>query len=275
MKSKLVNYCRALILASLFTATGAWSATVTVIAIPSLAMKKDIPATIILPDACRTNNARLPVLYLLHGYSDNYKGWAARTPIKELADEYSMIVVCPDGGFSSWYFDSPVDPTIRYETFVSKELVGYIDQHYQTLPRRESRAIAGLSMGGHGAMFLAIRHPDIFSVVACMSGGVDLRPFPNNWDIAKRLGSYQEHPERWAANSVVTLAETLPPGELAISIDCGTDDFFLQVNRNLHQLLLQRKVPHDYTERPGKHEWAYWSNCIKYQMLFISDHVKR
>lgn len=270
-----INFCRASVLAMMFAAACAWSATVSTIAVPSPAMKKEISATLILPDACQTNGARLPVLYLLHGYSDNHLGWASGTSIKQLADQYGIIVVCPDGGFSSWYFDSPVDPAMRYETFISKELTGYIDQHYRTLPKRESRAIAGLSMGGHGSMFLAIRHPDTFSVVVCLSGGVDLRPFPDKWDIAKRLGSYRDFPARWATNSVITLAKTLPPGKLAISIDCGADDFFIKANRGLHELLLLRKVPHDYTERPGGHNWQYWANAIKYQMLFISDHVAR
>ena len=262
-------------LAVMLAAACSFGSTVTTIAVPSPGMKKEVPATVILPDAYQKEGVRLPVLYLLHGYSDNNLGWVTRTPVKDLADQYGIIVVCPDAAYSSWYFDSPEDPAWRYETFVSKELVTEIDKRYRTLPKRESRAIAGLSMGGHGAMFLAIRHPDTFSVAVCLSGGVDLRPFPDNWDIAKRLGTLKDHPDRWTANSVVTLAETLPPGELAISIDCGVDDFFITVNRNLHQLLLTRKVPHDYTERPGSHGWEYWANAIKYQMLFMSDHLAR
>lgn len=272
---KMIRFAMGLLVV-VFAAIRAQGSVVSTVAVPSIAMKTNIPTTIIMPDAAITNrSAHLPVLYLLHGYSDNYQTWVSRTPIKNLADQYKMIVVCPDGGFSSWYFDSPMDPSFRYETFVSKELVAYVDDHYATLPLRESRAIAGQSMGGHGAMFLAIRHPDTFSVVVCLSGGVDLRPFHDKWDIAKRLGSFEEHRDRWTANSVVTLAKTLPSNELAISIDCGESDFFIEVNRSLHQLLLQRKVPHDYTERPGGHNWSYWSNSIKYQMLFISDHLKR
>ena len=220
-------------------------------------------------------SARLPVLYLLHGYSDNHKTWSSATSIKDMADQYSIIVICPDAGYSSWYFDSPEDPAWRYETFVAKELVTYADANFKTLVKRESRAIAGQSMGGHGAMFLSIRHPGQFSVVVCLSGGVDLRPFPNNWDIAKRLGSLKHYPDRWSANSVITLASNLLPGKLAIAIDCGVDDFFIPVNRDLDQLLLARKVPHDYTERPGGHNWQYWSNAIKYQMLFTSNHLAR
>lgn len=269
------NFCVACSLVLLLTVHSVWSAAVTNIAVPSLAMKKDIPVTVILPNAYQPGGARLPVLYLLHGYSDNNQTWSSRTSIKELADQYGIIVVCPDGGYSSWYFDCPVDPAWRYETFMAKELVAYVDGHYRTLPKRESRAIAGQSMGGHGAMFLSIRHHETFSVVVCLSGGVDLRPFPDKWDIAKRLGSFETYPDRWSSNSVITLATTLPPGELAVSIDCGVDDFFIAVNRNLHQLLRMRQVPHDYTERPGGHNWEYWSNAIKYQMLFISDHLKR
>jgi len=270
-----MNFRAACQLVLLLTVHSVWSATVTNIAVPSPAMKKAIPVMVILPNAYNSNGIRLPVLYLLHGYSDNNQTWASRTSIKELADQYDIIVVCPDGGYSSWYIDSPVDPAWHSETFMAKELVAYVDGHYQTLPKRESRAIAGQSMGGHGAMFLSIRHPDIFNVVVCLSGGVDLRPFPDKWDIAKRLGSFKDYPDRWAANSVITLATALPPGELAISIDCGMDDFFITVNRNLHRLLLTRQVPHDYTERPGGHNWEYWSNAIKYQMRFISDHLTR
>ncbi len=259
----------------LLSAQWAWGATVTDIVVPSPAMKKDIPVTVILPESYHPDGAALPVLYLLHGYSDNNRTWSSKTSIANLADQYGIMVVCPDAGFSSWYFDSPVDPAWCYETFVSSELVAYVDGHYRTLPRRESRAIAGQSMGGHGAMFLSIRHPETFSAVVCFSGGVDLRPFPGKWDIAKRLGSMNEFPERWAAHSVLELAADLAPGKLAISIDCGASDFFINVNRELHQLLVSRKVPHDYAERPGAHNWDYWANAIHYQMLFISQHLAR
>ena len=264
-----------LLAAFLLGVTSAWSATVSTIAIPSKGMNKDVPVTVILPDASQKEGTRLPVLYLLHGYGNNNGSWLEKTSVRDLADQYGVIVVCPDGGFSSWYFDSPEDPSYRYETFVSKELIAEVDKRFPTLPRRESRAIAGLSMGGHGAFYLAFRHPEVFGTAVSFSGGVDLRPFPNNWDIAKRLGSLQEHPDRWKENSVITLAEKVTPGEQAISIDCGVDDFFIPVNRNLHALLLERHVPHDYTERPGEHKWPYWANALRYQMLFISDHLAR
>jgi S-formylglutathione hydrolase FrmB len=272
-KGELIIRLCGFLAAILLGVTSLRSATVTTIAVTSEGMKKDVPVTVILPDSVRKEGTRFPVLYLLHGYSNNNGSWAERTSIRDLAEQYGVIVVCPDGGFSSWYFDSPEDPSYRYETFVSKELVTEVDKRFPTLPNRASRAIAGLSMGGHGAMFLAFRHPDIYGTAVSFSGGVDLRPFPDNWDIAKRLGSLQDYPDRWKECSVITLAEKISPGQQALSIDCGVDDFFIPVNRNLHSLLLERHVPHDYSERPGGHDWHYWANAIKYQMLFISDHL--
>ena len=261
--------------ALLIAITSAWSTTIETIAVPSEWMKKDVPVTVILPDSCLKEGKRLPVLYLLHGYGGNNMSWLQGTSIKDLAERYGIIVVCPDGGFSSWYLDSPEDPAWRYETFVSKELVAGIDGKYPTLPLRDSRAVAGFSMGGHGAMFLAFRHPDVYGTVVSISGGVDLRPFPENWDIAKRLGTLKDHPDRWKDDSVVTLAEKVTPGQQALSIECGSDDFFLQVNRTLHALLLARRVPHDYAERPGGHTGHYAANALKCQMQFISDHLAR
>ena len=102
-----------------------------------------------------------------------------------------------------------------------------------------------------------------------MSGGVDIRPFPKNWDIAKRLGSIEEHPERWNEYAVVTQAVSLKDSVLSLIIDCGVKDFFIEVNRSLHQQLLRQGVAHDYTERPGEHNWEYWANAVEYQVLFF------
>ena len=109
---------------------------------------------------------------------------AAKLAEKAMADTYGVIIVMPDGGFDSWYYDSPVEPTYRYETFVARELVEYIDSHYRTKAEPSARAIAGLSMGGHGALYLAIRHQNVFGAAGSLSGGVDIRPFPDNWNIA-------------------------------------------------------------------------------------------
>jgi S-formylglutathione hydrolase FrmB len=236
----------------------------------SAAMKKNIKAVVITPDTY-SKDKQYPVVYLLHGAGDNYSGWIKKAPTFEItADLYQQIIVCPDGNSTSWYFDSPVNKAWKYETYVTKELVPFIDEHYQTINDRKGRAITGLSMGGHGALYLAFRHQDIFGAAGSMSGGVDIRPFPKNWKIEEKLGSYAEYPENWEKNTVTNMLNLLTPNSMALIIDCGTDDFFYKVNVNLHDKLVERNIPHDFIARPGGHTWPYWANAVKYQMLYMS-----
>lgn len=254
---------------------GAFGATVDTVTTFSPSMKKDIKAVVVRP-ASYDKGKSYPVVYLLHGYSDSYAGWVKKVKaVSASADQYNMIIVCPDGNFSSWYFDSPIDSSWKYETYVSKELVNWVDEHYSTIKSRTGRAITGLSMGGHGALYLAFRHQDVFGAAGSMSGGVDLRPFPLNWDIAKRIGSYKDHPEEWEKNSVINLTHLLTRESLALIIDCGTSDFFYVVNVNLHEKLLERNIPHDFISRPGAHNWEYWDNSVSYQLLFMSKYFKK
>lgn len=245
------------------------------VATTSASMNKTIKAVVITPDSY-ADGKELPVLYLLHGYGGNYSDWPKKVAgLGKAADTYQMIVVCPDGNVGSWYFDSPADPSFRYETYVADELVNWVDSHYKTIRNRSGRAITGLSMGGHGALYLAFRHQNVFGAAGSMSGGVDIRPFPNNWDMAKRLGAYSQFPERWEQNTVINLLYLLTPGALSLIIDCGTEDFFFRVNNNLHEKLLERNIAHDYITRPGAHNWTYWNNAVIYQMLFMRTYFDK
>jgi len=142
---------------SVFVAAGSvQAAVVKEIAIPSLKMETQIPATLILPDAYREGTNRFPVVYLLHGAGGTHTSWYEAADVAMLSDKYGIIMLCPDGGGTSWYFDSPVDPAFQYETFVAEECVAYLDKNYRTKADRADRALCGLSMGGHGALFLAI-----------------------------------------------------------------------------------------------------------------------
>jgi S-formylglutathione hydrolase FrmB len=240
----------------------------------SAVMNKKIKAVVITPEGY-DGKKEYPVVYLLHGYSDSYSGWVKKaTGVQDAADRYNMLIVCPDGGYSSWYWNSPVDPAFQYETYVAKELVTWVDGRYKTIRNRKGRAITGLSMGGHGALYLALRHQDVFGAAGSMSGGVDIRPFPNNWDMAKRLGTYAEQPGRWEANTVINMLHLLTPNALALVIDCGTEDFFYKVNEQLHAQLLYRNIPHDYYTRPGAHNWAYWTGAVQHQLLFMHNFFK-
>jgi len=248
------------------------AAIIDTIQVYSQSMQKNIKAIIVTPDNYASAK-ELPVVYLLHGFSGNYLDWITKAKgFEKAADQYNLIIVCPDGGFGSWYWNSPIDPKSQYETFVSDELIKAIDTKYKTIKDRTGRAITGLSMGGHGALYLAIKHQDVFGAAGSMSGGVDIRPFPNNWDMAKQLGTYAQEPERWEKNTVINLLNLLTPNSLAIIFDCGTEDFFYKVNENLHQQLMYRNIPHDFITRPGAHTWPYWINSVKYQLLFFRNY---
>lgn len=247
----------------------------------SAAMNRDIPVSVSLPKGYADSGLSYPVLYLLHGAGDDEMGWYTRTPVQELSDTYGIIVVTPSVGLS-WYFDSPLDKNIRFETFTASELVKYMDANYRTIPRREGRALAGNSMGGHGSMFLAIRHKDTFSATAPMSGGVDIRAsdprvgaFYNNWGLRHCLGPIQENRARWDEMTVMNLVDSLKPGELTIALDCGTNDFFLAVNRQLHAKLTKLGITHEYAEFPGEHNWQYWPGSLRRQMSILDKHFKK
>ena len=248
----------------------AQAAHVDTIQVFSPSMNKNIKTCVIVPDNYKKSKKKFPVVYLLHGYSGNYATWVKSfKEVSQQVDRYGFIAIGVDGNYSSWYFDSPIDPTFKYETYIIDELVPFIDKKYKTIASREGRAISGLSMGGHGALYLSLKHQDVFGAAGSMSGGVDIRPFSEKWDIKNRLGAITDFPENWEKNTVVNLIELNQNNNLKLIIDCGVDDFFIDVNRELHQKMLALKIDHDYIERPGKHNIDYWENSLKFQLLFF------
>ena len=244
--------------------------------VPSAAMDTTLQALIILPDSYATSSeTRFPVMYLLHGHGGDHTNWNAKTGVAVLADVYQMIIVCPDGNEDSWYFDSPFDPKSQFETHVAVEVVAFADANFRTINNRSGRAITGLSMGGHGALLLASRHPETFGAAGSISGGLDIRPFPERWGLAETIGSIEDFPARWDSLSVAGNIAALKSANLALIFDCGVNDFFIDVNRSLHRALLDAEVPHDYSERPGGHSWAYWDNSIRYQTLFFNIYFNK
>ena len=247
------------------------AARVDTVFVKSPSMNKDVKVVYILPDkAVAKNPQACPAVYLLHGYGGNARTWIGIRPeLPQIADEKGIIFVCPDGK-NSWYWDSPKDPSYRYETFISSELVNYTDTHYAAIPEKRGRAITGLSRGGHGKLWNAIRHKDVFGAAGSTSGGVDIRPFPNNWEMKKQLGELTANEAIWNNHTVINQVDKLANGDLALIIDCGESDFFLEVNKELHKRLLAYKIDHDFITRPGGHTGTYWNNSIDYQILFFS-----
>lgn len=281
LKNNYVNYsqlCKLCVrLVSIFlvisgSASFTLAASVDSVEIHSTAMQKSYKCVVVKPDTYKKKDA-FPVVYLLHGHSGWYANWIIRVPeLKEMADAYQLMIVCPDGGYNSWYVDSPVDSTVKFETYVGTEIPAWIDAHYKTIRDRKGRAITGLSMGGHGGLFLGFRHAGTFGACGSMSGGVDLEPFKKNWQIAQKIGDTVNYADNWKNFSVINLVEHYPPDSIHIIIDCGSEDFFFEVNGKLHQKMLQLKIPHDYIERPGKHDWNYWRNAVQYQLLYFSKY---
>lgn len=271
-----MNFMAAFLLMMLMVAFSAHAARVDTVLVKSESMNKDIHVLYVVPDvALGQQPAACPVVYLLHGYNNDFKSWIGIKPeLPEIADTKGMIFVCPDGE-NSWYWDSPLHADMCYETFVSKELVAYTDAHYATIAHREGRAITGYSMGGHGALWNAIRHQDVFGAAGSTSGGVDIRPFPQDWLMKNQLGEYASNKNVWDEHTVINQIGMLDQGSLALIIDCGEEDFFLEVNKSLHQRLLARGIDHDFITRPGGHHSIYWANSIDYQLLFFEKYFKR
>ena len=251
------------------------AASIDTVWIPSTAMKTTLVGLVVVPDTSQAPGGSFPVVYLLHGYGAHPKVWLQRLDLRSFADRYRCMIVCPDGSEDSWYLDSPVDTSSRYETYVATEVVDWIDAHYPTVRTREGRAITGVSMGGHGSLYIAIRHQGRFGAAGSISGILDLLETTQEAALARKLGEYGIHPSRWREHSVVNHLEKLRGSSMALSILCGTDDPFTLSNRRTHQDLLSLGVGHDYIEFPGGHSWEAWGRACEYQFLFFRDFFSR
>jgi putative tributyrin esterase len=254
----------------------AHAAKVDTLAIPSTAMGKIYNAAVAIPEAYAKSKARFPVLYLLHGAYGHFGDWLKSTPdkntVKRLADQYNIIIVMPEGERFSFYLDSPVNKESQFETYLTSEVIGAIDKKYRTIADKKGRVIAGLSMGGHGALYLATRHPELFSAVGSMSGAVDMgNIITDEWvkNLEPVFGPERLPQQTYAGYAIMNMVEKIKSNKLPIIMDIGVDDFLIESNRELHRRLVYAKVPHDYTERPGGHTWEYWQEALPYQVLFF------
>lgn len=252
------------------------AATVDTLSVRSGSMGKNVRVIVMAPDGAKLKDGpRFPVLYLLHGHDGDATSWLSVQPdLARMAERDGIVVVCPEIG-NNWYWDSPKDPSVRYETFVGSELPAYIDSRFRTRADRSGRAITGLSMGGHGAMWLSMRHKDTFGAAGSTSGGLDILPFPDNWNMKDLLGEKASNEKAWEEHTAINQIDRIQNGDLAIIIDCGYGDFFFDVNNRFHARLLERGIDHDYLVRPGGHNVPYWNNALDYQWLFFRKFFDR
>jgi S-formylglutathione hydrolase FrmB len=277
-----------------------------------------------LPRGYDATSKAYPVLYLLHGYGGDETNWTRVGNLPQAADAIDLqaIVVMPDGDdsfYANWISPLPFDECLvsrpsafgrteradtycvrghRYEDYIVRDLVAHVEATYRAVPDRRARAIAGLSMGGFGALMLAMRHTDLFAITASHSGvvsplyeaphpyregEVELRQSPTLGKefpaelrdrAARVLGSDIAN---WRAHDPSTLAAGLKPGSLAIYIDCGTEDGFKLADqaRHVHEVLTKAGVPHAFELAPGGHSFALWKGRIKNSLAFTAGEFKK
>lgn len=232
---------------------------------PALGMQT--AANIILPET-PARPGPYPVFYLLHGLSDDYTIWCRRTSLERYVSDLPLIVVMPDGG-RGFYTDALEG--FAYETSIMTDLIGLIDRTFPTKKERTGRCIGGLSMGGYGAIRLALRFPDMFCSAVSHSGamGFGQGVFDGEDAWAKEMRRIVGVKPAGGINDLFALAEKVDRDLLpALRIDCGTEDFLIEANRAFHTHLTALNIPHEYEEFPGGHTWEYWDTHILSALAF-------
>ena len=254
----------------------------------SAILGKDVRYTIYLPPDYETSERSYPVVYLLHGYTDDNTGWLQFGEINRYADKAiaegvipPMIIVMPNGD-SSFYINS-YDGKEKYEDFFIKEFMPAVEKSFRIKAEKRYRGIAGLSMGGYGSLIYALKHPELFAAAAPLSAAVfddeaiTSQPEENyNRTFAQIYGRNLKGKDRltkaWYANSLLKLVEERSTDALKkvrYWIDCGDDDFLSKGNCLLHIALTEKHVPHEFRVRDGAHTWTYWRTGITDALAFI------
>lgn len=256
--------------------------------ITSNILKKEVKYTIYLPPDYESSERYYPVVYLLHGYTDDNTGWLQFGEINRYADKAifegiipPMIIVMPNGD-SSWYINS-YDGKEMYEDFFIKEFIPVIESTYHIKAQKNYRGIAGLSMGGYGSLIYALKYPELFAAAAPLSAAVrsdDEMTAQDGWEpifgqlYGRGLKGNARLSKAWYSNSVLKLVADKSAADLKkvrYWIDCGDDDFLTKGNCLLHIALVEKQVPHEFRVRDGSHSWTYWRTGITDALHFIGQ----
>ena len=245
-------------------------------------MAREMPYRVILPINYKNSNEKTfyPVVYLLHGLTGHFDNWTDKTKLAEYAAQYNYIIIMPEGA-NGWYTDSTAAANDEYESYISQELISEIDKKFRTLADKKHRAIAGLSMGGYGAIKFGLKNPEMFALVGSFSGALGAASWTEKEIGAKGaiaesiLGVFgAADSETRRQNDIFKLVRELPADKIKnlpfIYLDCGTEDFLYQNNRDFANLLQEKHVPHEYRELPGKHDWRFWDAQVQ-EFLELSE----
>lgn len=242
----------------------------------SAALNRDMPYRVVLP-ANIPAGQKLPAVYLLHGGGGTFHDWTNYSDVAQVA-ERGLILVMPEGG-SSYYVNSATRPEDRYEDYIVKDLITDVQSRFPAADGRSNRAIVGVSMGGFGAIKLALSHPDLFVFAAGISPAVDVpsRPYSEKRDsqwkrhsaIFGPWGSQSRHD-----NDPFVLARLVTPGDMPyIYLSCGDQEGLLPSNKQFAALLEKRRFRYEFRIENGSHDWNQWNAQLREVFQSLSEHV--
>lgn len=243
----------------------------------SAALSRDMPYRAIVP-ANIPPNQKLPVVYLLHGGGGSFHDWSNYSDVAGYA-AHGLILVMPEGN-SSYYTNSADRPQDRYEDYIVHDLIADVEQRLPAAAGREHRAIAGVSMGGFGAVVLALKHPDMFIFAGGLSPALDVpsRPFS-----IKRIGQYRQHSSifgSWGsasrrANDPFVLVHSADPAQAPyLFLTCGDQEGLLPTNRRFASMLQARNFSYEFHAVAGGHDWNQWNRNVPAMMKSVLSHIK-
>ncbi len=212
---------------------------------------------------------KLPLVILLHGYGGNYKQWSNIVDLQSLSNKYNCIIVCPDGLKDSWYFDSPIQRDSKFESFFIKQYLPFLKKNFKV--DTNAIFISGLSMGGHGALYLFLRHSELFASAGSTSGTLDLNYSSLKYSsLSDKLGEYNEHKDRFMNYSCINYLDKIKFTDKPIIFDCGNLDHLYQANKLFKQKCDSLRVNAFYFSFPGRHNRMYWRKSIEYHFIYFN-----
>ncbi len=239
-------------------------------------MVREMPYRVILPrDYEAMKTARYPVIYLLHGLGGHYDNWTDKTKVGQYLQGFNFIIVTPEGG-DGWYMDSVSVPNDRYESYLVDELIPEIDKNFRTTNDRAGRAVAGLSMGGYGALKFGLKYPDKFILAGSFSGALGITDLPaaaGQFPSVKNVFG-ADYSQSRKDNDIFRIIRDTPAEKLKdlpfLYVACGTEDFLFSNNQEFMKTLSEKKVKHEYRQAPGTHNWVFWDAQIQ-EFLRLSE----
>ena len=221
-------------------------------------------------DYSMTSGRKYPVMFLLHGCGATYRQWNTIVSVQKYADAYGFIIVCPDGLKDSWYINSPRKQMSKFEDFFFKDLVPTIKKKYRV--EDDQVFITGICSGGHGALYLFSKRPELFRAAGSSGGVLDLSVESANASLQNILGSGEADVLR--KYSVIHNVGKLAASQKEIIFDCGTEDVNYEANNDFRRRCDELKVKATYISQPGKSEKTYWQRAIKVQFDFFKRIVR-